>query len=146
MFRAASSRNAYTLLELIIVLAILTSLMALAWPNVQRRLQRSLPREAALQIKAELADAREQAIRSGEAWACRYQPGTSYYQIASLASLAASSPSSEGSLNIGMGLPDDAGDCYQLFDTNCFRGICCWLPPGILPLGFSTRTGFKRRV
>ncbi len=82
MSRATSSRGGYTLLELIIVLAILTSLLALAWPHVHRRLRRSLPREAALQLKADLAEAREEAVRSGEPWVCRYQPGTGHYQIA----------------------------------------------------------------
>ncbi len=82
MSRATSSRGGYTLLELMIVLAILTSLVALAWPHVHRRLQRSLPREAALQLKADLAEAREEAVRRGEPWVCRYQPGTGHYQIA----------------------------------------------------------------
>ena len=74
-----SRPRAYTLLELIIVLTILASLSAIAWPRVGLALRRSQQREAALQLKSEFSEARERAIREGAVWVFRYCPGTSQY-------------------------------------------------------------------
>ena len=65
------TRPGYTLLELVIVLAIIASLMAIAWPRVSPLFRRSLHREAALQLKSEFADAREQAVMNREVWEFR---------------------------------------------------------------------------
>lgn len=78
-------KHGYTLLELMIVLAILVSVMGVAWPRIARRLQLIGPREAALQLSAALAEAREQSITSGQAWALRLERGASQYQIGPVA-------------------------------------------------------------
>lgn len=76
-----NSSKAYTLLELMIVLVILVSIMAISWPSLSRRMKLVGPREAALQLKADLSEAREQAILGGEPWAVRIERGKGQYQI-----------------------------------------------------------------
>jgi prepilin-type N-terminal cleavage/methylation domain-containing protein len=79
------NRPAYTLLELVIVLSILASLAAITWPRLSPLLRRSSQRDAALQLTADLADAREQAIRSGEVRELYVYPGTGRYSIGPVA-------------------------------------------------------------
>jgi prepilin-type N-terminal cleavage/methylation domain-containing protein len=79
--RKPTTNGGYSLLELMIVLAILVSVMAVAWPSIARRMQLIGPREAALQLKADLAEARERAIHSGEAWALRIEQGAANYEF-----------------------------------------------------------------
>ena len=76
-----TARVGYTLLELMIVLAILVTVTAVAWPSIARRIKLIGPREAALQVKADLAEARDAAMRTGEAWALRIERGTANYQF-----------------------------------------------------------------
>jgi len=64
----SSTRRAFTLLELMIVLVILVGVMAVAWPRITGQIQLVAPREAALQVKSDLAEARERAVISGEPW------------------------------------------------------------------------------
>lgn len=74
--------SAYSLLELTIVLAIIASLMAIAWPRVMPMMTRGSMREAGRQVKAELAVARQSAIQSGRTWEFRILPGTGNYLVA----------------------------------------------------------------
>ncbi len=74
-------KHGYSLLELMIVLAILVSIMAVSWPRISKRMQLIAPREAALQLKADLAEARDLAVTSGEAWVIRVQRGSAKYEI-----------------------------------------------------------------
>jgi prepilin-type N-terminal cleavage/methylation domain-containing protein len=80
-FIASPKRTGYTLLELVIVMAILASVAAIAWPRVRPLLRRSSHRDAALQLKADLADARQQAVLTGEVLELRVYPGTGHYSI-----------------------------------------------------------------
>lgn len=99
-FHASAPVSGYTLLELMIVLAILGAMMAIAWPRISRRMQLLGPREAALQLKADLAQAREQAIITGTPWLMRVRPGKSNYEFGTLAGMAQSSaPLTSGSAN-----------------------------------------------
>lgn len=79
------NRPAYTLLELVIVLSILASLAAITWPRLSPLMRRSSQRDAALQLTADLADAREQAIRSGDVRELFVYPGTGRYTIGPVA-------------------------------------------------------------
>lgn len=72
----------FTLLELLIVLSIMAAIAIMAWPRILPALGRSVPRTAALQLKRDLAEAREEAIRAGETWVFRYQVDSPYYQLA----------------------------------------------------------------
>ena len=74
-------RPGYTLLELMIVLAILVTLLAVAWPNLRRPLGRGLLREAGQQLAQHVSDARMLAIESGQTLALRFEPGGSNYSI-----------------------------------------------------------------
>lgn len=89
-------RSAYTLLELMIVLAILVTVMAVAWPRITGQLQTIGPREAALQLKGDLEEAREQAVLTGEAWAVRIERGQARYEIGPVAEFRSRQRSSLG--------------------------------------------------
>lgn len=55
----------FSLLELIIVLMVMISLLAVAWPNLQRPLRRNSLNEAAQTIRNAIDDSRYQAITTG---------------------------------------------------------------------------------
>jgi len=57
--------SGFTLLELIIVLMVMVSLLALAWPNLQRPLRRTSLSEAAQTLRGAIDDSRYQAITTG---------------------------------------------------------------------------------
>jgi type II secretion system protein H len=71
--RRNTVQRGYTLLELIIVLAILGLLIAVAWPNLRRPALRSIVQEAARQIVRDVARARAAAIESGRILAWRWE-------------------------------------------------------------------------
>jgi prepilin-type N-terminal cleavage/methylation domain-containing protein len=76
-------RHGYTLLELLIVLAILAMVVGLAWPSVHRLSQKGQLQDAARQLRIQLLEARLDAIQSGSVRLFRYQPGTSSYEVSS---------------------------------------------------------------
>lgn len=57
--------SGFSLLELIIVLMVMVSLLAIAWPNLQRPLQRTSLSEAAQTLRSAIDDSRYQAITTG---------------------------------------------------------------------------------
>ena len=73
-------RGGYTLLELLIVLAVLAMLAALSWPTVRRMTARSDLRTAAKELRATLLEARLAAIESGRVGRFRYRPGTGTFE------------------------------------------------------------------
>ncbi len=76
------SPNGFTLLELMIVLALVALLMALAWPTLRRPMLRSVTEQAARQLAEDLSRARLSAIETGEPWVFRFEPDGSRYMIA----------------------------------------------------------------
>ena len=57
--------SGFSLLELIIVLMVMVSLLAIAWPNLQRPLRRTSLSEAAQTLRSAIDDSRYQAITTG---------------------------------------------------------------------------------
>ncbi len=76
-----SRRCGVTLLELMLVLALLVVIGSLAFPSIQGALDRQTLRKAGEQIRADLAKARNMAMRSGRIMVWEYQNEGSQYQI-----------------------------------------------------------------
>lgn len=81
---APSTRCAYTLLEMLIVLAVLAVLTALTWPAVRGMLGKSELRDAAKQVRVALARARLEAIESGVPQGFRYAAGAGRFEVGPL--------------------------------------------------------------
>ena len=79
--RSAGEARGFTLLELLIVLAVLVLLVAIAWPALRRPLLSSVTHEAAQQLVQDVAAARLIAIESGRTLAMRFEPGGSRYEF-----------------------------------------------------------------
>lgn len=58
--------SGFSLLELIIVLMVMISLLAIAWPNLQRPLRRTSLSEAAQTLRSAIDESRYQAITTGK--------------------------------------------------------------------------------
>jgi prepilin-type N-terminal cleavage/methylation domain-containing protein len=79
--------RAFTLVELLVVLAVTAVLAALSWPAVRGLLERTHLQSAAKQLRAVLVRARLDAMDSGTVRQFRYQPGTGCYEVSVAASL-----------------------------------------------------------
>jgi len=80
-FHRVRQRAGYTLVEMLIVLAIISMLAAFAWPAMRRTLSKSRLRHAAKTIRVELAKTRLKAIRTGIPQQLRYQLGSALFEI-----------------------------------------------------------------
>ncbi len=89
-------REGFTLVELLIVLAILVMAMAISWPAVGGLLAKNELRSAAQQVRAALAKTRLEAMESGAVRQFRYQPGTRRFEITRLAATAEESSAGRG--------------------------------------------------
>jgi prepilin-type N-terminal cleavage/methylation domain-containing protein len=81
VYRNPNPRRGYTLFELMLVLALLVVIGALVWPNLTGPLDNQKLRKSADLIRAELAGARNQAMRTGRIQAFRYSTGAGEYTI-----------------------------------------------------------------
>lgn len=80
-------RNAFTLLELILVLALITVVAAMGVGTYQRQHARSLFKSGVVELQIDLNRTRLLAMRSGQAYFFRFIPGTGIYEIAPLRTL-----------------------------------------------------------
>ncbi len=78
---AGHRRGAYTLLELMLVLAVLVAVAAIAWPALGRSLATQRLRTAADRVHTEWMRARITAMKSGVIQVFRYQSGTGDYAV-----------------------------------------------------------------
>ncbi len=76
-----AKRPAFTLIEVMIVLTIVVSVLAIAWPRMRTLAAKTQFREAAVDFKAACAEARDQAVRSGKPVVLSYQLGKSRYRL-----------------------------------------------------------------
>ncbi len=81
MRSALSSRNAFTLIEVMIVMTIVVAVLAIAWPRMRRMAAKTQIREAAIEFKAACNEARVHAARSGKPTYVRYKFGQSKFQL-----------------------------------------------------------------
>ena len=70
----------YTLLEMMVVLAIISVLAAVSWPMLRRPLSKSRLQDGAQQLSKALADLRLVAMEEGRPYLFRYQMGASAFQ------------------------------------------------------------------
>ena len=75
------ARFAFTLLELMIVLAVLAGVLTLAWPTIRRSLRQGETLQAAQTVARDVAQARFLAMERGEAYAVGMGPGQDEYLV-----------------------------------------------------------------
>ena len=76
------SRPGYTLLELLLVMAILVLMAGIAYPTLAGMYRDVRVKAAADQVRGAWTEARANAIEDGEAYRFSVQPGTGKYRIA----------------------------------------------------------------
>jgi prepilin-type N-terminal cleavage/methylation domain-containing protein len=132
-------RSGFTLVELMLVLAVLAAFAAMAWPAVSRAYESVRLKKVAEQVQAAFAHARVQAMTSGVSQVFRFEPGTNQYTIgvlqddtAAVESDDTSTAASSGTLTVSgnssspmagssMNTGDGSGGCaYQLSDGFTF--------------------------
>lgn len=74
-------RRGFTLIEILVVLALVVVLASISWPALQGTFQRSELESAAKQVTNELSKVRLKAIETGVAQKFRFQPGKGSYEI-----------------------------------------------------------------
>ena len=80
--RSTQNRTALTLMELLIVVAILSLVAAMAVPLVQRSFESQRVNKAAVLVRAAMNKARVKAMRSGEVYGFYYFPDSRQYRVA----------------------------------------------------------------
>ncbi|HUY32904.1 MAG TPA: prepilin-type N-terminal cleavage/methylation domain-containing protein [Pirellulales bacterium] len=76
-----TNRRAFTLLELLLVLALLAIMASFSWPALRGSMGGQNLRGAADQVRTRWLRARTKAINSGETISFRYQPDTGRFRI-----------------------------------------------------------------
>jgi prepilin-type N-terminal cleavage/methylation domain-containing protein len=74
-------RAAYTLLEMLLVLAVVAIILAIAWPNVTRLSSQQRLTDGAEKVRKLVASARVHAVDSGLVYQFRYEPGGRYFVV-----------------------------------------------------------------
>ena len=82
---ARPKRWGFTLVEMLVVLAVLAVLASFSWPAVRGMLGQSELRDAAKQVRAALGTGRLRAMESGIVHQFRYRLGTGIFQVSALA-------------------------------------------------------------
>src|SRR5690348_15415484 len=81
VYRLPSTRSGFTLLELLLVLALIAAISAMVWPLLAGPLATQRLKRAAEQVRTQLIKARTQAINTGETFGVTYQPGKNLLRI-----------------------------------------------------------------
>ncbi len=75
------SRCGFTLLELLLVLVVIVTISAIAWPSIERQLLTHRLQSAAEQVRAAVTEARLTAIESGSTCQFGYDPVGNQYMV-----------------------------------------------------------------
>ena len=76
------SRNAFTLIELILVLAIIVMIASLATPMMTRMIGRQALKQGADRVRVEMGRARVEAIKTGDVHALYFVPQGNWFNVA----------------------------------------------------------------
>ncbi len=79
--RLAMHKRGFTLLELLLTLALLIIIFALAWPALVKPMANQRLRKAADRVRTDWARARVEAMSSGQTYIFRYAPESNRYWI-----------------------------------------------------------------
>ena len=82
MIRPARRRNGFTLLEVLVVIAVIVAMVAIAMPNFERMRDDFRVKAAADQIKTAWVDARGHAIEEGQPYRFAIRVGESKFRVA----------------------------------------------------------------
>ncbi len=116
--RAPAARPAYTLIEVMIVLSILTVIAGISWPALMRPWSRSLSQQAAQDFTSKLLDTHLRAIEESRVYRLRWRPGTGEYEILSPAGAAEQGASPSDSLRSA--IPDSLAEPTAPGDPTAF--------------------------
>ena len=81
--RRSLSGRGFTLLELIVVVAVLSIVAAMAWPSIRKMYTQGEIKNAAKQVREALVQARLKAIETGTTQVFRFQSGTGRFEVVS---------------------------------------------------------------
>ncbi|HPM82189.1 MAG TPA: hypothetical protein PLF81_15890 [Candidatus Anammoximicrobium sp.] len=123
--RRLPAAAAFTLMELLIVVALLAMVLTLSLPSLRKLSAKSELRTAARQLRVTLLEARLAAIDSGRPVVFRYQPGGGQFEVERGQELSA--PLHRASEQLGVAEPDQ-------FDTGSTAGDAATEPQS-LPRG-----------
>jgi type II secretion system protein H len=79
-----SRQSGFTLIEVLVVMAILSLMTTMAWPQLMAPWGRSKLTDAASDVRHQMDNARLKAIQTGEPVRLRYQAGTGTFEIRSI--------------------------------------------------------------
>jgi len=74
-------RSAFTLVEILLAIGVVSIILLIAWPNVLRLSSRQSLIDSADKVRALAASARVQAIESGLVYQFRYEPGGRHFVV-----------------------------------------------------------------
>lgn len=103
--RTGHSRGGYSLLELLLVLAVLTALLGLAWPAMQRTYADLELKQGSEKVRGELVQARLYAIDSGRSYQFRYEPAGRRYVAVPLDPDGPAGGTGAGMASVSVGAP-----------------------------------------
>ncbi len=109
-----SSHRGFTLLELMIAMAIMATALSIAWPLLRRPLMQNVTQEAAQQVIATLGQARATAITLGVPVQIRYQPGGQLYQLCPADGPVATAASDPGGPTMATATSPPGSEDYEL--------------------------------
>ena len=131
-----TDHRGFTLMEVLLVLAIVAITAALAWPVLEKPLANRRLHSAADEVRTEWCQARIEAMRSGQTYAFRYEVGGDrFYSEPESASNGRTSSGASATLNSAIGVQSGASTGAARPSDNKT------LPKGIRFLGEKTVQG-----